>query len=128
MFSFLHTDDVAYCHNCVEAAFTEDQLKDKKVCQRIQVSIGMNAIPSNQDAQNVWEEAKIHAKSGNVLAILSFPIVVVIYIFNALRVVWADLFYGIAIGVEFPPSYLVSDANRHSISHTGIGAALGTER
>ncbi|HEY5747136.1 MAG TPA: hypothetical protein VIU12_13715 [Chryseolinea sp.] len=66
------------------------------------VSIGMNAIPSNQDAQNVWEEAKTHAKSGNVLAILSFPIVVVIYIFNALRVVWADLFYGIAIGVGIP--------------------------
>lgn len=43
-----------------------------------------------------------YLQPGNVLAILSFPIVGGDYIFNALRVVWADLFYGIAIGVGIP--------------------------
>jgi hypothetical protein len=66
------------------------------------VSIGMHAIPSTTDADNMWQEAKIHARKLNPLAIITFPLVVVIYIFNALRVVWADLFYGIGIGVGLP--------------------------
>lgn len=66
------------------------------------VSIGMHAIPSTQDASNMWEDAKAHVKSLNLLAILTFPLVVVIYIFNVLRVIWADLAYGIMIGVGLP--------------------------
>jgi hypothetical protein len=66
------------------------------------VSIGMHAIPSNEDAKNVFEEAKVHAKSLNILALITFPLVVLIYVFNALRIVWADLIYGIAIGIWLP--------------------------
>ncbi|HEY9006153.1 hypothetical protein [Ohtaekwangia sp.] len=66
------------------------------------VSIGMHAIPSTTDAQNLFDEAKIHAKSFNLLAIFSFPLVIAIYIFNVLRVIWADLAYGIMIGVGIP--------------------------
>jgi hypothetical protein len=66
------------------------------------VSIGMHAIPSNQDANNVYEQAKTEVKKANILAIISFPLVGFIYVFNVLRVIWADLFYGIAIGVWLP--------------------------
>lgn len=66
------------------------------------VSIGMHAVPSDQDASNLFEQAKTHAKKMNVLAILSFPIVGLIYVFNILRFVWADLIYGIAIGIGVP--------------------------
>jgi hypothetical protein len=66
------------------------------------VSIGMHAIPSTQDASNMWEDAKTHVKSLNLLAIVTFPLVIVIYIFNVLRIVWADLAYGILIGVWLP--------------------------
>lgn len=66
------------------------------------LSIGMHAIPSTQDANNMWEDARIHVKSMNLLAIVTFPLVVVIYIFNVLRVIWADLGYGILIGVGLP--------------------------
>lgn len=66
------------------------------------VSIGMHAIPSTGDADNMWQDAKVHARSLNLLAIITFPLVIVIYIFNVLRVVWADLAYGIAIGVWLP--------------------------
>ncbi|GHN01794.1 hypothetical protein WSM22_32830 [Cytophagales bacterium WSM2-2] len=66
------------------------------------VSIGMHAIPSNQDASNVFQQAKGNIKHGNILAILSFPLVGLIYIFNVLRIVWADLIYGIAIGIGIP--------------------------
>jgi hypothetical protein len=66
------------------------------------VSIGMHAIPSTQDANNMWEDAKVHVRSLNVLAVVTFPLVIVIYIFNVLRVIWADLAYGILIGVGLP--------------------------
>ncbi len=66
------------------------------------ISIGMHAIPSNQDANNVYEQAKENVKHFNVLAILSFPIVGLIYLFNILRFIWADLLYGIAIGIGIP--------------------------
>lgn len=66
------------------------------------VSIGMHAIPSNQDASNVYNQAKAKAKEGNPLAIISFPVVGLIFVFNVLRVIWADLIYGIAIGIGIP--------------------------
>jgi hypothetical protein len=66
------------------------------------VSIGMHAIPSSQDASNLWDDAKVHVRSLNPLAIFAFPLVVIIYIFNALRFFWADFFYGLAIGVGIP--------------------------
>jgi hypothetical protein len=66
------------------------------------VSIGMHAIPSNQDATIIFEQAKVNARKGNILAIVSFPIVGLIYLFNVLRFVWADLIYGIAIGIGIP--------------------------
>lgn len=66
------------------------------------VSIGMHAIPSNQDAENVYKEAKIAIKNKNLLAVISFPIIGLIYIFNILKVVWADVIYGAAIGIGIP--------------------------
>ena len=66
------------------------------------VSIGMHAIPSNQDAENVYEQAREKVKEWNVLALLSFPVVGLIYLFNILRVFWADLIYGVAIGIGLP--------------------------
>lgn len=66
------------------------------------VSIGMHAIPSNQDAKNLFDQAKVKAKEKNVLAIISFPIIGLIYLFNVLRFFWADFFYGIGIGVGLP--------------------------
>ena len=65
-------------------------------------SIGMHAIPSNEDANHIWEQAKEYAKKMNPLAIISFPLVGFIYLFNILRIVWADLIYGIALGIGVP--------------------------
>lgn len=66
------------------------------------LSIGMNAIPSNQDANNLWDQAKERVKAYDPLAIISMPLIVLIYIFNVLRFFWADLIYGVAIGVGLP--------------------------
>ena len=66
------------------------------------ISIGMHAFPSIQDGKALFEHAKIAAKKGNLLAIISFPIVVVIIALNVLSVVWADYLYGIGIGLGLP--------------------------
>jgi hypothetical protein len=66
------------------------------------LSIGMHAFPSNHDAASVWQHAKLAAKRFNVLAIISFPLVVLIFIGNMLRFFWIDLFYGLALGIGLP--------------------------
>jgi Putative zincin peptidase len=66
------------------------------------VSIGMHAFPSTGDAQNLWREAKQASRQGNVLAMLSFPLVVVIYAANLGRFFWLDYLYGAALGLALP--------------------------
>ncbi len=66
------------------------------------LSIGMHAIPSTHDANALWAHAGKAATQLNPLALLSFPLVVVIYVANVLRMFWADYLYGIAIGLGLP--------------------------
>ena len=66
------------------------------------LSIGMHAFPSAGDASNLWYHAKKSASGGNITAILTFPFILAIYAANAARVIWADLFYGLAIGLGLP--------------------------
>jgi hypothetical protein len=66
------------------------------------LSIGMNAFPSTQDASILWSAAKEATAVRNPLAIVSFPLVVAIWIANILRIVWFDYAYGVAIGLLLP--------------------------
>ncbi len=70
------------------------------------LSIGMQAFPSTGDLKNLWQTAPAEARRGNVLAILSLPLIVILYPLNYLRMVWADLGYGIAVGVLAPLALL----------------------
>ena len=72
------------------------------------ISIGAHAFPSNHDAKNVWNMAKVAAKEGNLLAVLSFPIVVVLFVANVLRFFWADVIYAYGVGVVLPGMLLKS--------------------
>ncbi|MGW8257701.1 MAG: hypothetical protein ACWGMZ_09475 [Thermoguttaceae bacterium] len=56
------------------------------------VSIGMHAFPSNQDAKNLFQQAQKAIKSRNPLAVLSFPLIGLIFAANALSFFWADYF------------------------------------
>ncbi|MEW6365383.1 MAG: DUF3267 domain-containing protein [Acidobacteriota bacterium] len=66
------------------------------------ISIGMHAFPSTQDARNLWNHAKMEVKTMNPLALLSFPLVILIFIANILSVVWLDHLYGFALGFWLP--------------------------
>ena len=66
------------------------------------ISIGMHAFPSTVDLKHIWKLAPSFAKQGNLLAIISFPLIVILYPLNFLRVIWADLGYGLAVGILGP--------------------------
>lgn len=66
------------------------------------LSIGMHAFPSTQDARVLWKQATVAAKRLNPLAILSLPLVLVIYLANIGSIFWLDLMYGVAIGLGLP--------------------------
>ncbi|MFQ5602750.1 MAG: DUF3267 domain-containing protein [bacterium] len=66
------------------------------------VSIGMHAFPSNQDAQHLLHYAKKEIASLKPLAIISYPLVLVIYLANLLSFFWIDYLYGIGIGLGLP--------------------------
>jgi hypothetical protein len=66
------------------------------------ISIGMHAFPSTADLSNLWQIAPNRAGRGNILAIVSLPLIGVLYVLNFARVIWADLGYGIAVGILGP--------------------------
>ena len=66
------------------------------------LSIGMHAFPSKDDLSNIWDLAPEKAKHGNVLAVISLPLIAILYVLNYARIVWADLGYGIAVGILGP--------------------------
>ena len=66
------------------------------------LSIGMHAFPSTGDAKVLWRQARLAAKQLHPLAILSLPLVVVIYAANIGSIFWLDAIYGAAIGLGLP--------------------------
>jgi hypothetical protein len=66
------------------------------------LSIGMHAFPSTQDMKEIWRLMPGETRKFNLLAIVSYPLVGIVYVLNFARVIWADLGYGIAIGILAP--------------------------
>jgi hypothetical protein len=66
------------------------------------LSIGMHAFPSTQDLKVLWRSTKEELKGFSPWAIASLPLIVILYPLNFLRIIWADLGYGIAIGILAP--------------------------
>jgi Na+/H+ antiporter NhaB len=54
------------------------------------------------DLTHIWKAAPGLAKKGNVLAIVSLPLAAILVVLNYGRVIWADLGYGIVVGVLGP--------------------------
>jgi len=66
------------------------------------VSIGMHAIPSTVDVKAIWDKAKEEVSKKNIFAFLCFPLVLIMYIANFLKMIWFDALYGIFIGIILP--------------------------
>ncbi len=77
------------------------------------VSIGMHAFPSSHDAKVLWSESGKHIKNGNLMAIVGFPVSIMIRIANLLAIIWFDLIYAIALYLlvvsVVPSSHSISD-------------------
>lgn len=66
------------------------------------ISIGMHAFPSTVDAKGLLHNAKKAIASGNMLALVAYPVVLLIYAANISSMFWGDYFYGLAIGLGLP--------------------------
>jgi len=66
------------------------------------LSIGMHAFPSKTDLSHLWKSAPALARQGNLLAIISLPLSAILVVLNYGRVIWADLGYGILVGILGP--------------------------
>jgi hypothetical protein len=60
------------------------------------ISVALHAFPSSTDAKNLWHETNAHILR-NPLAIIGYPVVIIIYIAHFLKVVWIDLVYAVAL-------------------------------
>ncbi len=49
-----------------------------------------------------WSLGRSAPGRGNILALVSLPVVGLLYVLNFARVFWADLGYGIAVGILAP--------------------------
>lgn len=66
------------------------------------ISIGMHAFPSTVDAKGLLHNAKKAIASGNMLALVAYPVVLLIYVANISSMFWGDYLYGLAIGLGLP--------------------------
>lgn len=60
------------------------------------VSFAMHAFPSDGDAKHIWERSKSVWRQ-NPVALLGFPLVIIIRIANLLRMFWFDLIYAVIL-------------------------------
>ncbi|HMK45620.1 MAG TPA: DUF3267 domain-containing protein [Methanocella sp.] len=64
-------------------------------------SFAMHAFPSNGDAKNLWNHSRQMWRS-NPVALIGFPLVMIIAMANLLRIFWFDLVYAVTLyGVTF---------------------------
>jgi len=71
-------------------------IKERYILYWLGFSFAMHAFPSTGDANNVWRYGKSVWKR-NPLVILTFPLLLLIYLADAARILWFDLFYAFAL-------------------------------
>jgi hypothetical protein len=54
---------------------------------------GLQALPSSGDAISLWQVAKWHRRNGNPLALVAYPLALLIQLTNWLRGMWIDWLY-----------------------------------
>ncbi len=59
-------------------------------------SIAMNSFPSSGDAKVLWKETNRHIKD-NFLAVIGYPFALIIWMANALSIIWFDLIYAVLL-------------------------------
>lgn len=70
-------------------------------------SIAMNSFPSSGDAKGLWNETNRHIKN-NFLALIGYPFALIIWVANALSVIWFDLIYAVLLYGIINPQVWIS--------------------
>lgn len=61
------------------------------------LSVALQAFPSRGDARSLWEVTNRHVRRGNLLAVVGYPFVGIIYLVNILRRLGLDWIYAGAL-------------------------------
>jgi hypothetical protein len=67
-------------------------------------SFGVHAFPARADLRHLWELTPAAAGRGNVLAVLAYPLVALLYLIDFARPFWADALFGVALAALAPPA------------------------
>ncbi|MDP9267077.1 MAG: hypothetical protein M3P27_01970 [Acidobacteriota bacterium] len=65
-------------------------------------SMGVHALPGTADIKHLWKLAPAAAKRGNVLALLTFPLLAALRAVEFARAFWPGVAYAVALGVGVP--------------------------
>lgn len=57
------------------------------------ISVSLQAFPSKGDARSLWQVTNRHVRKGNLLAVVGYPVVGLIYLANVMRWLWLDWMY-----------------------------------
>ncbi|RNC88221.1 MAG: hypothetical protein ED556_03285 [Winogradskyella sp.] len=58
------------------------------------ISVAAHAFPNKKNGSLLWQKSISEVKAGNYIALLGFPLVVIIYLAQILHYVWLDIIYG----------------------------------
>jgi len=70
-------------------------------------SMAMNSFPSTGDAKVLWHETNRHVRN-NFLAVIGYPFVLLIWIANALNIIWFDAIYAVFLYGLINPQLWIS--------------------
>ncbi len=59
------------------------------------VAIAANAFPHLEMANMLWKQSSIELKQKNYIAVLGFPLVIIVYALSLLKHFWIDILYGL---------------------------------
>lgn len=63
----------------------------------IGISIGMHAIPSQEDTKNAWNRSIKEIQNKNYLTILVMPIIGIVYVLSVLTIIWMDVIFTVIL-------------------------------
>lgn len=58
------------------------------------ISIAAHAFPTSKNGSLLWKQSLLEVKNNNYVALIGFPLVVVIFVARLLHFLWLDIIYG----------------------------------
>ncbi|WP_298755319.1 hypothetical protein [uncultured Psychroserpens sp.] len=61
------------------------------------ISIATHAFPTSKNGDLLWKQSLMEVKNKNYIALIGFPLVLIIYLARLLHYFWLDVIYGLIL-------------------------------